>query len=108
MKTLFKIIRWSLYLLTLLYIVFFITFLSSDELSTLLNESYNLYLVIQLIHIFLALSIFFIIWSNTLYDKWNKVDQTLIVLFFSIFGIWIWFLLYFKKYIIYENNKTDD
>ena len=66
-----------------------------------IDEKYNLYIVFQVLHIVLSLTALFVVWSRDLFDKWGKIDQTLIILLLSVFGLWIW---YIKYQGIYRNN----
>lgn len=105
---LLKYMKWGLYLLTILFLGYFIALLSSEEFASLLNDKYEYYLYLQLVHVLLSLSVLFVIWSNNLYDKWQKIDQTLIVVFFSIIGLWIWFLKFYPKFLKFEKENNDD
>src|SRR5690606_31053559 len=106
MRLLLKFIKYGLYLLTILFVTFFIALISNQEFASLLNDKIDFYIYLQLIHIIVSLTVIFIIWINRFYDKWQKIDQTIIVLFFSIIGLWIWFALYYKKYIAFEEKKS--
>lgn len=108
MRALLKYMKWGLYLLTILFVGYFIALLSNEEFASLLNDKFDFYLYLQTIHIFLSLSVLFVIWSNDLYDKWQKIDQTLIVVFFSIIGLWIWFVKFYPKFLKFEKDKLDD
>jgi len=45
------------------------------------------------------------VWSSQLFDRWKKIDQTLLVVFLSIFGLWFWYKKYGKIYLHHENTK---
>lgn len=99
--------KWGLYLLTILFVGYFIVLLSNEEFASLLNDTYDYYVYLQFVHVLLSLSILFVIWSNDLYDRWRKIDQTLIVIFFSIIGMWIWFVFYYPKFLKFENESDN-
>jgi len=105
MKTLLKLIKYFLILLTVLFVGYLAVYFSNEELASVLNEEYDFYIYLQLIHVFLSLSVLFILWSNNLFSTSSKIDQTLLVFFFSVIGLWIWFVVYYKKYVKYENEK---
>ena len=70
-----------------------------------LNEEYKIYLYIQIVHVVLSVSVLLIIWSSNLFDRWKKIDQTLLVVFLSLIGLWIWYLKYHKSYLNEENEN---
>lgn len=100
--------KWMLYLLTILLVGYLVILFSKHELASVLNEKYNLYVFIQIIHVILSLSVLFVVWSNDLYNKWKKIDQTLLVLFLTIIGLWFWFSKYYKNYVKFENEKANE
>jgi len=73
-----------------------------------INETYYLYVVIQSIHVICTFSVLFVVWSNNLFDRWSKIDQSLLILFLSVIGIWIWYLKYFPKYKKFEKDDLDE
>lgn len=108
MRILLKCLKWGIILLTALFVCYFATFIFDEDLASILNDQYDMYVYIQILHIFVSLSVLFVLWSNNLFDKWQKMDQTMIVLFFSIIGLWIWFALYYNKYVIYQEQKSEE
>jgi len=93
---------WILTLLIMGYL--FLIFVLHDK-AFYLNEEYKIYLYIQIVHVVLSVSVLFIIWSSDLFDRWKKIDQTLLVVFLSLIGLWIWYLKYHKSYLNEENEN---
>lgn len=105
MKTLHKSIKWMLWVLTLLIIGYLLLIFVFHDKAFYLNEEYKIYMYIQIVHVILSASVLFIIWSSNLFDRWKKIDQTLIVVFLSVIGLWIWYSKYFK---IYKDAEEED
>lgn len=105
MKTLLKVIKWLLIVLTILLVGYMLGIFLFHEKVFHINEKYRIYLIIQLVHLAASLSALFVIWSSSLFDRWKKIDQTLLVVFLSVFGLWTWFIKYRKIYLHHENTK---
>lgn len=106
MKLLLNIIKWLLILLTILLIGYLLGIFLFHDTAFYLNEKYHIYAIIQVVHVAASLSALFVIWSSPLYDKWKKIDQTLLVVFLSIFGLWIWYNKYRRSYLKYAQENT--
>jgi len=105
MQALLKVIKWLLVLLTLLLVGYFFGVYLFHEKVFYLNEKYRFYLLIQIVHLATSLSVLFVIWSSQLFDKWKKIDQTLLAVFLSVFGLWYWYKKYSATYIKKANEK---
>ncbi len=105
MKTLLKVIKWLLIVLTILLVGYILGIFIFHDAAFYMNEKYRIYLVIQLVHLAVSLSALFVVWSSQLFDRWKKIDQTLLVVFLSVFGLWIWYMKYSKIYLHHENTK---
>lgn len=103
MKKIFKAIKWLLIALTVLLAAYIFGFVLFHDTIFFLNEKYKIYVIFQLIHVAATLAVLFVIWSRQLFDTWKKIDQTLLVVFLSIFGLWIWYFKYSDKYLQSEN-----
>ncbi|WKW47087.1 hypothetical protein P3875_03230 [Myroides sp. JBRI-B21084] len=103
MNKLFKVIKWLLVVLTILLVAYILGFVMFHDTVFFLNEKYKIYVVFQLMHVAATLAVLFVIWSRQLFDTWKKIDQTLLVVFLSIFGLWFWYLKYSDKYLKSEN-----
>lgn len=101
MNVLLKYFKIGLFLITVLLIGYILGIFLFHDTTFYLNDKYSLYVLFQVLHIILSLTALFFVWSRDLFDKWDKIDQTLIIVFFSVFGLWIW---YFKYQNIYRNN----
>lgn len=106
MKVLLNLIKWLLILLTILLIGYLLGIFLFHDTAFYINEKYHIYAVIQVVHLAASLSALFIIWSRPIYDKWKKIDQTLLVVFLSIFGLWIWYNKYSKVYLKYDDENN--
>ncbi len=107
MKTLLKVIKWLLIVLTLLLVGYILGIFMFHDTVFNINEKYRIYLIIQLVHLAASLSALFVIWSSQLFDRWKKIDQTLLVVFLSVFGLWYWFTKYSKIYLHHEHTKDN-
>ena len=105
MKALLKVIKWLLIVLTFLLVGYILGIFLFHDTVFYMNEKYRFYLLIQIVHVAVSLSALFVIWSSQLFDRWKKVDQTLLVVFLSVFGLWIWYMKYIKIYLHHENIK---
>lgn len=101
MNVLLRCFKMGLFLISILLIGYVLGIYLFHDTTFYLNEKYNLYVVFQVLHIVLSLTALFVVWSRDLFDKWGKIDQTLIILLLSVFGLWIW---YIKYQGIYRNN----
>lgn len=108
MNALLKVIKWLLIVLTVLLVGYMAGVFLFHEKLFYINEKYRIYLIIQLVHLAASLSALFAVWSSQLFDRWKKVDQTLLVVFLSVFGLWIWYVKYRKIYIQHENTKDSN
>jgi len=105
MKTLLKVIKWLLIVLTVLMVGYILGIFLFHDTVFYMNEKYRIYMIIQLVHLAASLSALFVVWSSQLFDRWKKIDQTLLVVFLSIFGLWFWYKKYGKIYLHHENTK---
>ncbi|WCM41522.1 hypothetical protein MG290_11255 [Flavobacterium sp. CBA20B-1] len=105
MKALLNVIKWLLLALTVLLLAYICGITFFHDIVFYMNEKYKIYLIIQLVHLAASLSALFVIWSSQLFDRWKKIDQTLLVVFLSIFGLWYWYKKYGKIYLDHENTK---
>lgn len=105
MKTLLKYIKWIIIVLTVLIVGYLLSIFFFHDTAFHLNEKYSIYIIIQIVHIAASLSALFVIWSSNLFDRWKKTDQTLLVIFLSFIGLWLW---YVKYHNVYLGNKGDD
>lgn len=106
MKALLQFIKWPLIVLTLLLIVYLVLIIVLHEKAFYWNEEYKIYMVIQVLHVIVSLSALFIIWSSNLYDRWKKIDQTLLVVFLSVIGLWIWYKKYMNSYLNHDKENN--
>lgn len=108
MKKLLKGIKWMLVVLTILITGYLLSIFLFHDAAFYLNEKYSIYLIIQIVHVAASLSALFIIWSSNLFDNWKKTDQTLLVIFLSIIGLWIWYIKYHAVYLKkYEEQELE-
>lgn len=105
MKALLKVIKWLLVALTVLLAGYILGIIIFHDAAFYMNEKYRIYLVIQVVHVAVSLSALFVVWSSALFDGWKKIDQTLLVVFLSVFGLWYWYNKYGKIYLDHENTK---
>ena len=99
MQTLLKMIKWFLIVLTVLLVCYIVGISLDHDTVFYLNEKYSIYIIIQLMHLVVSLSSLLVIWSSNLYNRWKKVDQALLVVFLSVFGLWYWYVRYHKTYL---------
>lgn len=105
MKALLNVIKWLLVALSVLLVAYILGITLFHDTVFYMNEKYKIYMIIQLVHLAASLSALFVIWSSQLFDQWKKIDQTLLVVFLSVFGLWIWYAKYRKTYLHHENTK---
>ncbi|SEI02580.1 hypothetical protein SAMN02927937_02822 [Paenimyroides aquimaris] len=105
MQTLLKMIKCLLIALTILLVCYILGISFNHDTVFYLNEKYSIYIIIQLIHLAVSLSSLFVIWSSNLYNRWKKTDQTLLVVFLSVFGLWYWYVKYHKTYLNDDSTK---
>lgn len=99
MKTLLKYFKWVLLLLTVILVGYLLSIFFFHDTAFYLNETYGIYIIIQVLHIAVSLTALFVIWSSHKFDNWAKIDQSLLVLFLSVIGLWIWYGKYKKEYL---------
>ena len=105
MKLLIKIFPKLLILLTLLFIGYFTALALNHDKPFYYNEEWGFYIILQIVHVIVSVLALLMIWASKKFDKWQKIDQVILVIFLSIFGLWIW---YFKHYRFYINELTID
>ena len=105
MKTILKCLPLLLVVLTFLIGGYLLALFIDHDKTFHYNEKFGFYIVIQIVHVLLSLGTLAVIWANNTLDKWKKIDQSILVVCLSIFGIWIW---YVKHYRFYKNDLTTD
>lgn len=108
MIKLLKIFKWVLLLLTVILVGYLLSIFFFHDTAFYLNETYGIYIIIQVLHVAVSLTSLFVIWSSTKFDSWKKVDQSLLVLFLSVIGLWIWYVKYQNKYCAIKDQFNEE
>jgi len=98
MKTIVKCYPFLLFFLTIILVGYLVALFIDHDKTFFFNEKFGFYIIIQGMHLILSLSALFLIWSTSLFDRWKKMDQTIVIVCLSVIGLWYWYRKYYKKY----------